>query len=209
MKYVNTVARRWASIRRRWGVVAGLAVLGVALSYFGCARNASLGVAKFVSPQYPYVARVYHLTGLVNLRVQIGPDGKVVSAKGSGAAHVLVDAGERNVSQWQFHVPRSGLFPVVLTVVYDFKLVGKPSVVGLTKAELISPNRVCIEDQPVSEHVPEGIPAGGILDCSSEDCVDILVLRDCYSKHCANQTTGPTDKVSLRELFDCFSKHCK
>ena len=86
---------------------------------------------------------------------------------------------------------------------------GKPSVVGLTKAELISPNRVCIEDQPVSEHVPEGIPAGGILDCSSEDCVDILVLRDCYSKHCANQTTGPTDKLSLRELFDCFSKHCK
>jgi len=167
-------------------------------------------VRKFVSPQYPFVARVYHLAGSVTVRVEVGPDGRVLSAKGSGSAPVLIEAAERNVKQWQFDVPKEGPYPVVGNVVYDFKLAGKPSgSVGLTTVEFIPPNHVNVVDQPTSEKVPEPIPAEGIIEPGGRGPWMTHLLEDCYSKHCASRATGPIDQVPLRELIDCYSKHCE
>jgi hypothetical protein len=106
----------------------------------------------------------------VNLIVQIGANGRAISAKGSGSIPVLVEAAERNVMEWEFELPKAGPFPVVRTIVYDFRLIGRPSMVGFTTTEVIRPDRVRVEDQPASEKVPEGIPPGGIEDCFSENC---------------------------------------
>jgi TonB family protein len=179
------------------------------LPHPACRMESSPGVLKFVSPQYPHAARLYHLTGLVNVEVKVGTDGKVLSAKGSGSAPVLVKAAERNVTQWQFGIPKKGPYPVVRTVVYEFKLQGKPSSVGLTTAEFRSPDRVIVVDQPAFESVPDF--SKKIIDDDLNDPEPRLLqmFRDCYAKHCATQATGPVDQVSLRELIDCYSKHCE
>jgi len=209
MRLLNTARRPWGSNRCCRKAVVGLAALFVVLAHAACRRESSLGVLKFVSPEYPGVARLYHLAGRVNVTVQVGPDGRVVNAKGSGSAPVLVEAAERNVALWQFHVPNKGPYPVVGTIVFDFMLTGKPSTQGLTTVEFTAPNHVNVVDQPAYEDVPQPIPAEGIEEPPSRGPGLLQMFRDCYSKHCANQATGPIDQVPLRELIDCYSKHCE
>jgi len=189
--------------------MASLVALCTLLVLAACGRGSSLSVEEFVAPRYPFDARVYHLAGQVNVAIAVGPNGRAVSAKGSGAPPLLVEAAERNVRQWQFKIPKNGPYPVMSAVVYDFKLIGKPSIVGLTTVEFVPPNHVNVVDQPVSEKVPEPIPAEGIVERTSHEPRLLQLLRDCYSKHCANQAAGPVDEVSLRELIDCYSKYCE
>ena len=209
MRFLNTARKLWASNSYVAKVAAGLAVLCVALAHTDCIRERSLGIEKFVSPQYPLLARVHHVTGSVDVRVEIGPEGRVVNAKGSGRSPVLVETAEQNARQWQFKVPKAGPFPLTRTIIYDFRLVGTPSLVGLTTAEFVPPNHLRVIDQPASEKVPEPIPPGGIAEPTGYEPRLLERLRDCYSKHCGSQATGPIDQVPLRELIDCYSKHCQ
>ncbi len=186
-----------------------LALLCCALGQVDCRHEPTLDVAKFVSPQYPFVARVNRLMGSVSLRIEIGADGRVLSARGSGRSPILVEAAERNVRLWQFNIPKAGSLPVVRTIAYDFRLVGKPSLVGLTTVEFIPPSLVRVVDQPAWESAPEAIPPEGIPEPTSHEPRLLQLLRECYVEHCANQSSGPIDQVPLRELIDCYSKHCE
>ena len=189
--------------------MTSLSALCTLLALTACRRGSSLSVQAFVAPQYPFAGRVYHLAGQVNVAIAVGPNGRAVTATGSGAAPPLIEAAERNVRQWRFKVPKNGPYPVVSAVVYDFKLTGKPSIVGLTTVEFVPPNHVNVVDQPVSESAPEPIPAEGIVEHTGHEPRLLQLLRHCYSKHCANQVAGPVDQVPLRELIDCYSKHCE
>ena len=76
MKSPKTAARLWEINRGRWGAVTGLAMAFLAIASVRCRREAPLSVAKFVPPQYPLVARIYHLTGPVNLKSGTGKGGQ-------------------------------------------------------------------------------------------------------------------------------------
>jgi len=184
-------------------------MLCMLLGLAGCRNEERLSVRELVPPQYPGVARLYHLAGSVNVRVEVGPDGKVLSAKGSGSAPVLVEAAERNVALWQFDVPKKGPYPIVRTIIYDFRLTGKPSTQGLTSVEFTAPNHVTVVDQPFSERIPESIIPGERIDDRFD--FDTLLpallehFRDDY-KRCHG--TAPSPDLTLGQLID-ESKHCE
>src|SRR5512147_2553624 len=62
-------------------------------------------VLHLVVPQYPHLARSARLQGSVQVEVEVGTDGRVTSAAGSGAHKLLVQAAEQNVRQWIFSSP--------------------------------------------------------------------------------------------------------
>ena len=209
LRYLNTASKLWASSSGLIGALTVLVVLSVAVAHVDCRRESSLGVAKYVLPEYPYVARVYHLTGSVSVRVEVGPDGKVVRAVGSGSSAVLTETAERNVRGWQFHIPKAVSRPAACTVYYEFKLVGKASERGLTTVELAPPNRLTVVDQPAFERVPEPVSPGGIPEPTSYEPKLLQQFQICYSKHCSNQATSSIEQVPLHDLVDCFSKYCE
>lgn len=63
----------------------------------------------------------------MRVKVQIGADGTVLSAKGSSAEPLLAVAAEENARLWVFDPPRGGHFPLEHTITYVFRLVGEPS----------------------------------------------------------------------------------
>lgn len=209
LKYLHTACRRWASSRGLIATLPVLAVLSVALAHIDCRRELSLDAARYVLPEYPYVARVYHLTGSVSVRVEVGPDGKVVRALGSGSSPLLIETAERNVRGWQFHVSKGMSLPAVCTIYYDFKLAGKASERGLTTVEFAPPNRLTVVDQPAFERVPEPGSPGGIPEPTIYEPRLLQRFQICYSKHCSNQAMGSIEQVPLTALVDCFSKYCE
>jgi hypothetical protein len=91
------------------------------------------------------------LQGPVTVAFEISSDGRVISARGSGAAHkLLISTSEENIRQWTFaRLPASGTSPAKHTITYVYKFEGKelyydppPSVV------LDLPGRVEITTHP-------------------------------------------------------------
>jgi hypothetical protein len=84
-----------------------------------------LCVRDVVVPAYERLARTAQLQGSVTVEIQVGPDGKIVSAKGRGAHPLLIRETERNIREWTFGpFPKDTKFPVRHTVVYVYKLEG-------------------------------------------------------------------------------------
>jgi TonB family protein len=54
-------------------------------------------------PMYPIIAQAAKVTGVVNVDVTIGPDGRVVRAFALGGPPMLVNAAETGVRAWRFH----------------------------------------------------------------------------------------------------------
>jgi TonB family protein len=59
-------------------------------------------VKHIVAPSYPPIARQARVQGTVSVELQLGPDGKVISAKGSGADEILNGAAEYFIKEWVF-----------------------------------------------------------------------------------------------------------
>ena len=80
-----------------------------------------------VAPGYPHLARMASLQGSVTVEFEISPDGKVISASGSGAVHkLLITASEENIREWTFEPLKAPLTsPSKHTITYIYKLAGK------------------------------------------------------------------------------------
>jgi outer membrane biosynthesis protein TonB len=54
------------------------------------------------TPMYPRIAQAINVTGVVNVDVTIGPDGRVVRAFALGGPPMLLAAAETGVRAWRF-----------------------------------------------------------------------------------------------------------
>jgi len=85
-----------------------------------------------VEPVYPITAQSSNVEGIVDLIVQVGMDGRVLSvaegAEGSATNRDLVAAAEENARQWLWGpFPPKFQFPWYHNIRYVFKLQGKPT----------------------------------------------------------------------------------
>ncbi|HLY60176.1 MAG TPA: energy transducer TonB [Terriglobia bacterium] len=83
-------------------------------------------IHRTVLPEYPPLARMARITGTVNLDVEIGSDGMVLSAKASSGHPLLVRAAEKSILEWSFYVPSAMKhFPIHQTMVFIYKIEGE------------------------------------------------------------------------------------
>jgi TonB family protein len=71
-------------------------------------------VRKLISnpaPIYPEMARNYHITGVVKVRVLISPDGHIKSAEFLGGHPLLVDAVKETLKNWKYAHPAANQRP--------------------------------------------------------------------------------------------------
>jgi TonB family protein len=81
-------------------------------------------VKHIVTPDYPLLARQARLEGIAKVEIDIADDGTVLSAKAASPSEILSRAAEGNIKEWTFY-PQRGGGQFKLTIVYQFKLVGK------------------------------------------------------------------------------------
>jgi len=75
------------------------------LSVAGGQTPADVCPKHIVVPVYPLIARQGRLQGTVTVVIDLGPDGKTISASGSGADAILDRASEEMVRDWVFSPP--------------------------------------------------------------------------------------------------------
>ncbi len=89
-----------------------------------------------IEPGYPVTAQSNGVEGVVELIIQVGMDGRVLSATdvserragGPGANPDLVAAAQENAQQWLWGpFPQKFQFPWYHNIRYVFKLQGKPT----------------------------------------------------------------------------------
>ena len=72
-------------------------------------------ITRKIVPQYPDVARRWHLAGTVKMTATVAPDGAVKSVKTLGGNAVFVLAAEEAVKQWKYeHSPKETTEAVAL-----------------------------------------------------------------------------------------------
>jgi hypothetical protein len=138
------------------GSLRGLALAFIVLfSLAVCHRN-QLHVAQIAEPDYPYDARFRKIEGVVRVEVAIGADGKVSSAKGSGADPVLVRASEENARTWVFgDFPPRAEFTMCHSIIYLYRLNGKPLAVAVRPTiKTFLPDRVEVVGVPLESDYP-------------------------------------------------------
>jgi TonB family protein len=86
---------------------------------------ADLRVKHMVVPVYPRLAWFAQLQGTVNVDIEVGADGRVRSARATGAHNLLDQAAEENVRNWLFVPSDVAGSATKLTVKYVYKLEGK------------------------------------------------------------------------------------
>jgi TonB family protein len=106
----------------KWLVLTSFLVLST-VAY--CAD--AMCVRHLVAPGYPHLARMASLQGSVTVDFEIAPDGRVISASGSGAAHkLLISTSEENIRQWTSGpLQPPGTSSTKHTITYIYKLEGK------------------------------------------------------------------------------------
>jgi len=90
-----------------------------------CQSSTPVEVADMVSPHYPALARMARLQGSVRVEVEIGGDGKVISATTTGADQILQTAAAKNIRLWTFRSRTGEKSKYVIT--YTYRLEGNPS----------------------------------------------------------------------------------
>ena len=102
-------------------MLAATGVLITALST-ACRSAPQVFVRDAVAPEYPRIAEMALIQGGVNVTVEIGEDGRVLTATGSGPP-ILVRAAEANARSWVFGFSRRPRrFPVRWRLFYTYKL---------------------------------------------------------------------------------------
>jgi len=131
------------------------AILSILL-FVGVAVGAEdVRVRQIVAPVYPRLAWLATLQGSVSMELEIGRDGKVESAKASGAHPLLMEESEKNIRLWTFGpFPEGTAFPLKLAVRYAYKLDGEPEYyMSQPNVVITLPDRVQIVARP-----PKPIP---------------------------------------------------
>lgn len=108
----------------------------------GDEASPELGITKFVSPDYPVIARQAQVSGDVHLTIRIATEGVVESASKVSGPEILADYAQKNVQTWRF-TRQSATREV--EVVYSYRL-REPKVYGnvVPSVSLDSPTRVVI-----------------------------------------------------------------
>jgi TonB family protein len=108
-------------------------------------------IHSIVPPEYPRLALVARIIGRVNLDIEIGHDGNVLSVKASSGHPLLVRAAEQSVIQWSFDIPSSVKhFPIRQTMVIDYKIEGEQTLAEACPTVILRPpDRVEIVTQPL------------------------------------------------------------
>jgi TonB family protein len=129
-------------------------------------------VKQMVEPQYPVVAQSNGIEGVVDVIIQVGVDGRVLSvsqgAEGSGTSRDLVVAAQENAKQlvWGPFPPKF-TFPWYHSIRYVFSLQGKRTHFPLAHPIVITrfPDRIEIVavpcDKTYLELKPSPPSAGG------------------------------------------------
>ena len=133
--------------------IAGILSLTILLASSG---SNTLHVERINAPDYPFPARYDNVQGTVNVNVDIGPDGRVTSARGSGAPEILVKAAEDNAKTWIFGpFPPVEEFPIYHTIQYVYKLEGKPKAVAYPPViHTFLPDRIEVTAVPLFSDYP-------------------------------------------------------
>lgn len=88
-------------------IVRRLSALGALFLLFGIAMPATCqnsGLAHFVAPNYPPLARNIMISGQVTLLLHITPDGQVAKIREEHATHALFGQTAQDViRKWRFH----------------------------------------------------------------------------------------------------------
>ena len=84
-------------------VLIGVTLL-VAPALRAAQDEAARKVTRRVVPQYPDVAKRWHLAGTVKMTATVAPDGGVKAVKTLGGNAVFVLAAEEAVKQWKYEV---------------------------------------------------------------------------------------------------------
>lgn len=122
-----------------------------------------LKVASIGEPEYPVVARLRGIQGTVTVGVQIGTNGKVMWAHGSGADPILVKAADANARDWIFGpFPAKFKFPFYHEITYVFRLRGHPTGNAPEGCDVTTnlPDRIEISATPVTGDTWQRVPAG-------------------------------------------------
>jgi TonB family protein len=107
-------------------------------------------VRHVVAPGYPHLARNASLQGIVTVEITISADGRVLSAKGSGAHQLLVSASVDNVRQWRFgSLNGVGASTTTRVIIYQYVLRGKELYMDPPPSVILDlPDRVEITTHP-------------------------------------------------------------
>jgi Gram-negative bacterial TonB protein C-terminal len=110
--------------------------LFLAAHCLGCSEPTA---TQMVAPVYPVTAQSSNLEGAVDLIIQVGMNGRVLSveegANKSKPDPVLIAAAKDNARQWVWgRFPQKFQFPWYHPVRYIFKLQGKPMAFPVTPA---------------------------------------------------------------------------
>jgi hypothetical protein len=97
----------------------------------GCQRYEPSAI-QMVAPAYPITAQSNNVEGVVDVIIQVGMDGRVLSAsegaEGYGVNRDLVTEALENARQWVWGpFPKKFQFPWYHNIQYVFKLQGKPT----------------------------------------------------------------------------------
>ncbi|MGH9711865.1 MAG: TonB family protein [Candidatus Acidiferrales bacterium] len=116
----------------------------------------ALCVKHIESPGYGRVARAAHVVGVVVLSVTIDPEGKVIQAELVSGSPLLSNDAIENVRSWIFKRPEHS--PVVQRIVYEYRMEGEASEVGISNATFDLPDHVRIVVNPPAELTIEAKP---------------------------------------------------
>lgn len=118
----------------------------------GC--DGILAIRKFISPDYPNVARLAQVSGDVRLRAKVAEDGRVETADVLSGPSILASYARKNVLGWQFTKrPKQQS----IEIVYRYRL-REPKVYGqvVPSVSLESPTEVVITSNvPLATGYPE------------------------------------------------------
>jgi TonB family protein len=123
----------------------------------GCASREETCVTRMTPPRYPPLARRSQIQGTVTLEVEIGADGAVISARGSGAHPMLVDAAEQNVRTWMFR--SGGPASSKRNIAYVYRIAGEPARREVPPAVVLElPDRLELTVRPLEPETSTSSP---------------------------------------------------
>jgi len=102
----------------------------------------NLGIRKFVSPDYPNVARLAQISGDVHILATVTAQGRVTVADIMSGPPILASYAQKNLLTWEFTVQSQ---VEKLEIVYRYRLT-EPKVYGqvVPSVTLVSPTEVSI-----------------------------------------------------------------
>jgi TonB family protein len=124
----------WNASQRWGGLLTGFDSVGEHLvkefetEVYRADQRAQLKVIKSVNPKFPADATTRHLEGSVEVRIVVGKDGRVSSAKAVSGPAELLPASVEAAKQWQFEPPEHP--PVTTVLEMGYSLEPKPCPAG-------------------------------------------------------------------------------